>query len=177
MQIKALALSTAVLALAGCASPTAYQPAADNGANGGANGYADQRLAENRYRVTFQGNSATKRETVENYLLLRSAEVTKAAGFAWFAFDDRDTKAKTTYHTEFGEPGFGPGFGWYRHSWRHNPWDPFWGDQAEAVPSTRYQAYAEIIMLTPEQAKSDPHALQASDVIARLGPGAVTAPH
>jgi hypothetical protein len=172
MNIKALAISTAMLALAGCASPTAYQPATDNGANG----YADQRLAQNRYRVTFQGNSLTKREAVENYLLLRSAEVTRGAGYAWFEFDDRDTKAKTTYHSEFGEPGFGPGFGWYRHSWRHNPWDPFWAGSAEAVPRTRYEAYAEIIMLTPEQAKSDPHALQASDVIARLGPGAVTPP-
>jgi hypothetical protein len=169
MDIKALALSAAVLALAGCASPTAYQPAGDTGANG----YADQRLAENRYRVTFQGNSLTKRETVENYLLLRSAEVTHAAGYAWFEFDDRDTKAKTTYHSDFAGPGFGPRFGWYRHSWRYNPWDPFWAGASDAMPTTRYEAYAEIIMLTPDQAKSDPHALQASDVIARLGPGAV----
>jgi len=170
MDIKALAISAAVFALAGCASPTAYQPAT----NEGANGYADQRLAENRYRVTFQGNSLTKRETVENYLLLRSAEVTRAAGYAWFEFDDRDTKAKTTYHTEFADPWFGgPRFGgWYHHSWRHNPWDPFWADSTEAVPSTRYEAYAEIILLTLEQAKNDPHALQVSDVIARLGPAA-----
>ena len=173
MNIKALALSSALMALAGCASPTAYQPAGDSGANG----YADQRLAENRYRVTFQGNSLTKRETVENYLLLRSAEVTRDAGFAWFEFDDRDTKAKTTYHTDFADPWFGrPGFGWYRHSWRYNPWDPFWADQSEAVPITRYQAYAEIIMLTPEQAKADPHALQASDVIARLAAAAAPPP-
>jgi hypothetical protein len=173
MNIKALALSGAVLALAGCASPTAYQPAAE----GGANGYADQRLAENRYRVTFQGNSLTKRETVENYLLLRSAEVTRDAGYARFEFDDRDTKTKTTYHSDFADPWFERrGFGWYRHSWPHNPWDPFWNEGLEARPSTRYEAYAEIVMLTPEQAKNDPHALQASDVIARLGPAAVTPP-
>jgi hypothetical protein len=173
MNIKALAMSAVALALAGCATPTAYQRAGDNGTYG----YADQRLAENRYRVTFQGNSLTKRETVENYLMLRSAEVTRDAGFAWFEFDDRDTKAKTTYHTEFGDPGFGPHYGWYRHSWRHNPWDPFWGDAGEAVPTTRYEAYAEIVMLTPDQAKNDPHALQASDVIARLGPSAAPPTH
>ena len=59
--------------------------------------------------MTFRGNSATRRETVENFLLLRSAEVTRDAGYAWFAFDTRDTEAKTTYHTDFaGWPGWGP---------------------------------------------------------------------
>jgi hypothetical protein len=164
MRFKYLVLPL-LLALAGCVHPATYGPVADGGT-----GYSDERLAENRYRVTFVGNSATKRATVENYLLLRSAEVTRNAGYAWFAFDTRSTEAKTTYHTDFDDyPGWGPGFGWYWRSWAYDPWDPYWR-HATAIPSTRYEAYAEIILLTPDQAKQDPHALQASDVIARLTP-------
>ncbi|MEI9996195.1 MAG: hypothetical protein WDM91_16485 [Rhizomicrobium sp.] len=175
MLFKHLALSAAIVVLAGCVSPSTYHPAqSDRGT-----GYSDQRLAENRYRVTFTGNSQTRRDVVENYLLLRAAEVTRDAGYGWFAFDNRDTEAKTTYHTDFAGypgwgPGWGPGFGWYRHSWRYDPWDPFW--QNTTFPTTRYEAYAEIVLLTPEQAHQDPHALQASDVIARLGPAAVPPP-
>ena len=173
MNFKLLAVSLVFLGLAGCVSPTTYKPAE----NDRATGYSDQRLADNRFRVTFTGNSVTRRQTVENFLLLRSAEVTRDAGFAWFVFDDRNTEAKTTYHTDFAGlpgwgPGFGPGFGWYWHSWRRDPWDPYWGGGAEAIPSTRYEAYAEIILLTPEQAKAESHALNAADVIARLSPTA-----
>ncbi len=173
MTFSRLAVPLAFLALAACATPAPYQPAAtEHGA-----GYSDARLAANRYRVTFTGNSVTRRETVENFLLLRSAEVTRDAGYAWFEFDTRETEAKTTYHTDFaGYPGFGPGFGFYWHSWRYDPWDPYWGRGGDAFPTTRYEAYAEIILLTPEQAKGDAHALQASDVIARLGPAAAPPP-
>ena len=171
MTFNRLVLLLLLPVLSACASPTTYMPATDDHGTG----YTDQRLAENRYRVTFTGNSLTRREMVENFLLLRAAEVTRDAGYAWFAFDTRDTEAKTTYHTDFDPyPGWGPGFGWYRHSWRYDPWDPYWDNTAR--PSTRYEAYAEIILLTPEQAKSDPHALQASDVIARLGPQAAPPP-
>ena len=176
MHFKMLILSgAAVLALAGCATSTSYHPA--DGPRG--TGYSDERLADNRFRVTFTGNSATRRETVENFLMLRAAEVTQKAGFDWFVFDSRDTEAKTTYHTDFvGGPGWGPGFGrrfgWYRHNWAYDPWDPYW--QTSAFPTTRYQAYAEIVLLTPEQAKADPHALRAGDVIARLGPAAAPPP-
>ncbi len=170
MKFNYLACTAMVLALAGCATGPVYAPA--QGTRG--TGYTDQRLGDNRYRVTFQGNSGTRRDTVENFLLLRSAEVTENAGYHWFAFDQRDTEAKTTYITAFGGyPLWGPrwrGFGWYHRSWLYDPWDPFWGDNP--IPRTRYEAYAEIVVLTPEQAKDDPHALNAADVIARLRPPA-----
>ncbi|HEY4942091.1 MAG TPA: hypothetical protein VII56_11755 [Rhizomicrobium sp.] len=169
MTFKHLAAALALLALAGCALPSPYQPAQ----NDHATGYSDQRLADNRFRVSFNGNSVTRRPTVENFLLLRAAEVTRDAGYAWFVFDTRNTEAKTTYHTAFaGYPG---AFGWYWHSWPYDPWDPYWAG-GESMPTTRYEATAEIVLLTPDQAKADPHALQASDVIARLGPAAAPAP-
>jgi len=165
MNFKQVAILSALLALAGCTSPAVYRPADSEHHSG----YSDKRLADNRYRVTFSGNSATRRETVEDYLLLRAAEVTRDAGYSWFVFDNRETETKTSYHTEFaGWPGWSPGFGGYWHSWA---FDPF-GRDAMTVPMTRYEAYAEIVLLTPEQAKADAHALRADDVIARLGPSA-----
>jgi hypothetical protein len=170
MHFKHVMISLALLVMAACTTPTAYAPAGDHGP-----GYSDQRLAENRYRVRFVGNSSTRRETVEDYLMLRAAEVTRDAGYAWFEFDTRSTEAKTTYHTDFDAyPGWGPGFGWYWHSWAYDPWDPYW--HSTAFPTTSYEAYAEIILLTPEQGKGNAHALQAADVIARLGPKAAPPP-
>lgn len=168
--IKWLAAGLA-LALAGCASPTPFQPRLQ----GQLTGYTDFELAPNRYRVTFDGNSATPRTTVESYLLLRAAEVARAAGYNHFMFDTRNTRANTTYHAMPSlppDPWFGPP--WYG---RYYPYWGGWGfayqPAMDVVASTRYQAYAEIVLLTPEQAAKEPRAIDAGAVISRLGPGAV----
>ena len=44
-----------LLALAGCATPAPYAPRGP----GQATGYTDRQLADNRWRVTFTGNSVT----------------------------------------------------------------------------------------------------------------------
>ena len=71
-----------VLLLAGCAVPTPYQPATKG------YGYSEQQLESNRYRVTFSGNSVTPRDTVQNYLLYRAAEVTRESGHDYFTVVD-----------------------------------------------------------------------------------------
>ncbi len=47
-------------------------------------GYSEERLDQNKFRVTFRGNSLTPRETVEDYLLYRAAELTLQNGFTHF---------------------------------------------------------------------------------------------
>ncbi|MGA7673488.1 MAG: hypothetical protein WCA78_00405 [Rhizomicrobium sp.] len=163
-----LTLAAAALVLAGCETAATYQPSKEPGAVG----YSDEQLAGNRYRVTFTGNSATRRETVEDYLLLRSAEVTLKAGYRYFLFDTRDTKTKTTYHSDFaGWPGW-PGRGWYWHSWPYGP--P--GADMDSFPVTRYEAYAEIVLLSDDQAKSEPRAVNAQEVLDHIGPEAKPKP-
>lgn len=161
--------AAAYLALAGCTTgPAAYAPKTDETSTG----YTDEQLTSNRYRVTFTGNSVTARETVENYLLLRSAEVTLAAGFDYFLFDTRSTKSRTTYLSSFtGWPGWG-GYGSYWHSWA---WGPPYGPgpfdmDATSRPITRFQAYAEIVLLTDAQAKSEPRAINANEIVNHLRP-------
>jgi hypothetical protein len=169
MPLKMLALLAFALT-AGCAEEPAYfGPAGPDHPTG----YTDQQIDQNRFRVSYQGNSATPRTTVENFLLLRSAQVALQAGYPYFAFDTRDTKSKTTYFSSFtGWPGWrGYGrYGWY--GWGAPPFD----QDATSVPITRYEAYAEIILLTDVQGKADPRALDAKSVIAHLGPLAVPPP-
>ena len=71
---RAFPLLLAAGLLAGCMTPTPYAPRTE----GQRTGYTDRALTQTRYRVTFTGNSITPRDTVENYLLLRAAEVTLA---------------------------------------------------------------------------------------------------
>jgi hypothetical protein len=108
---------------------------------------------------------------VEDYLLLRSAEVTFKAGYHYFLFDTRDTKTKTTYHSDFnGWPGW-LGYGWYWHSWPYGP-----EQQVDSFPVTRYEAYAEIVLLTDDQAKNEPRAVNAQEVLDHIGPEAKPKP-
>lgn len=150
------------LVLAACATEAPYGPKA----LGQSYGYTDQRLGENRYRVTYTGSTATSRETVENYLLRRAAEVTLDSGYDYFVFDIRDTKRDTRYYDDFvGWPGWRGGLYW--HSWAFGP--PF-PEETEIRAVTRFKAYSEIVMLKGAQAASEPRALNARDVIARLSP-------
>ena len=173
---RAFPLALAAALLAGCMGPSPYAPRLE----GQQTGYTDASLTQNRYRVTFTGNSATPRETVESYLLLRAAEVTRAAGYSSFVFDTRNTKANHSYQTvPYGPPdpfwgrrglGYGGGFG-YWGGWGF-PYDPM----VDVVVRTNYDAYAEIVLLTPEQAAKEPRALNANEVITRIGPEAAAKP-
>jgi hypothetical protein len=71
--LKALPL----LLLTACA--TNYQPVSGTG------GFSETRLAPNVFRVEFRGNAYTDSGRVEDFAMLRAAEVTLASGFRYFA--------------------------------------------------------------------------------------------
>jgi hypothetical protein len=179
---RTLPLTLVAGLLAGCMSPSPYGPRLQ----GQATGYTDRALTDNRYRVTFTGNTVTPRETVESYLLLRAAEVARAAGYANFVFDTRNTKANHTVTAipDGPRPYWRGGFGGWGRRGGFGYWGGYggWGgygfgyDPAvDIVVRTNYQAYAEIVLLTPEQAAKEPRALNAADVIAHIGPEAAAA--
>ena len=88
----AFAVSMALAAgLAACTTATPYQPNIPGQATSG--GYSEIRVEPDRWRVSFQGNTLTSRETVEAYLLFRSAELTVQQGYDWFEMVDRHTSA------------------------------------------------------------------------------------
>lgn len=158
------------LVLAGCATPAPYAPRGP----GQATGYTDRQIADNRWRITFTGNSVTPREMVENDLLLRSAEVTLASGHTHFLFDTRDTKAQTRYDAFPTGPAYGPGFG-YGYGFGYWRFHPYWGyspfaPDVEIVSSTKYEAFAEIVVLNADQAAHEPRAVDARAVISHVAP-------
>jgi len=85
-----VAAALGAAALGACVTATPYQPLGARG-TGASGGFADVRLAADRYRVTFAGNSMTSRERVETYLLYRAAELTAERGYDGFTIVDRAT--------------------------------------------------------------------------------------
>jgi hypothetical protein len=173
---RALVLTFAAGLLAGCMTPTPYAARTE----GQQTGYTDRALTQTRYRITFTGNTVTPRETVESYLLLRGAEVTKAAGYSSFVFDTRNTETNKSYQTIPSGPT-GPYFGggWGRRGgfgyW--GGWGVAYDPQVDIVTRTNYEAYAEIVLLTPDQAAKEPRAVNANEVISHIGPDAVPKPN
>ncbi len=186
MMVKNLAIAALVLAagLAGCATPTPYQPrlAGKSSSDGG---FAEQRIDADRWRVTFAGNSLTSRETVESYLLYRAAELTLQQNRDWFSVVNRNTDKQSRTYVEpdpFYSPWRGPGFGYWRPSWRFHGagygwrgWDPFlgdpfWADRMDVRTVDRFEASAEIVMHAGAKPADDPSAFDARGVSENLGP-------
>jgi hypothetical protein len=163
------------LSIAACASPTPYQPLERRGAASG--GYSEQRIEDNRFRVTFSGNQFTRRDRVENYLLYRAAELTLQAGYDGFTIVQRDTERDVD--TRVVPSGFGPGaYGYWRPYWRYygrfgwrhwDPWfgDPFWADTMDVRTVERYEASAEIVMFRGRR-PDDPRSFDARQVMDNL---------
>ena len=165
-------LILSLLVLAGCATPAPYAPRGP----GQPTGYTDRQISDNRWRVTFTGNSVTPRETVENDLLLRAAEVTLATGHSHFLFDTRDTQAQTRYSAFptgpdagfYGGYGYGYGYGFWRF---HPRWGyGAFGPDVDIVSSTKFESYAEIVVLNDADAAREPRAVDARAVLAHLTP-------
>jgi hypothetical protein len=152
------------LVLAGCATSTPYAPA-DNGGDG----YSSVQIEDDRFRVTFEGNASTSRETVESYLLYRAAEITKANGGDYFLVVSRDTERTDEYRTT----GFGDPF--YRDPFFYPYAGFYYGRGFGTMSSTtrelpEYSAQAEIIVREGETPDDNPHAFDADEIINYLGP-------
>lgn len=158
---RALAAGLALAVLGGCAAPatTPYRAAQDERDEG----YREQRVEANRFRVSFTGNSATSREAVENYMLLRTAELTVAQGYDYFVLDTSDTEAQTYYLQSLSSYG---------------PLDPFYGcvwprtgfALSSTMPITIYKAQAYVVMFKGQKPPLELTAFDARDVQRSLAP-------
>ena len=148
-------LALVSLLLAGCTQPTPYQPATDGF------GYAEQRIERDRYRVSFAGNWVTARDTVQNYLLYRAAELTRETGHDHFTIVDRDLERSTFYHgTGFTHFGGGRSRG-----------DSVGGlgtTTYTARPIDSYAAFADIVVAGGPKPEGNVSAYDAQDVISQL---------
>jgi hypothetical protein len=163
MQTKSrLLASILTLTLVACVTATPYQPARNG------EGYSEQKIESNRYRVTFSGNASTPRQTVESYLLYRAAEVTMANGYDYFVLADQTTETQTSYTQTFS--GFDD-FGWYS-------WHPRFGVGATvgtSTPRTEYEGQVNIVMFKGRKPNTEVKAFDAREVKANLEPQIVRA--
>jgi hypothetical protein len=180
--------ASAALLVGACATETTYRPATGQGFS--RSGYSDRQIENNRFMVSFAGNSVTPRETVERYLLFRAAELTLQNGDDYFVMVDRDTDLQQRTYSRpglgwggFGGPwggwggywgpswryfggGFGPGFGW-------SPWfgGGFGGwNNIDIDTIQRYEAIAEIRTGRGPVPRDNVRAFSAREVVDRLGP-------
>lgn len=156
-QVAALACAASLVA---CVSVTPYQQA-DKGY-----GYSEQRIENNRFRVSFSGNSDTPKQTVETYLLFRAAELTLKSGYDYFVFASDSTDASTRYLQSFD--GFYGGLGPYY--W--GPRSAFGGGfgTSTSTPITQYVAQANVVMFAGKKPEADVHAFDARQVRSNLEP-------
>jgi hypothetical protein len=99
------------LLLAGCAStPTVYQASTGPGVAG----FSEYRIEPGRYRVTFVGAPGAPAAQVNDYALLRAAELALRDGYDWFRVSDRFTEGRGDPNGSRLSLGVGGGnYGWH----------------------------------------------------------------
>lgn len=144
--------------LAACATATPYQPLTKG------QGYAEQKIEGGRYRISFAGNDLTPRQTVENYLLYRAAELTLQQGQDYFLMVEPSTEAQTTYTQHVNVLGSYGRYGWYPRSYLGA------GLGASSAGSTEYEAQAYVLMRSGKKPEGDARAFDAREVKQNLEP-------
>lgn len=97
--MKRLIAAFALLALSACAgAPTVYGPAIASNEMG----YREQRLENDRYRISFRANSDLKPPQVEDLAMRRAAEIATQNGAQWFTVVTRSTDLVSGGQTNSG---------------------------------------------------------------------------
>lgn len=102
--IRTLFFAAAAFGLAACASAPTYAPAATpNGA-----GYSETQIEGNRYFVTYRAAGGADAALLQDYALLRAADITLERGASWFWVDRRNVDASSSRSSG---PSLGVGIG------------------------------------------------------------------
>ena len=163
MMLRVLSGLILVLVLSGCvAEPTPYQPKADG------TGYSQQQIDAQTWRVQFVGNIDTPRETVENYLLYRSAEIMLFRGYDKFVMLEKDVER----NVEYWGTGYYPHFGFglhhgHHHGHHHGLW--YYGPTRYS-PLVSYSAAATIRIYTGGPPPANAPVYDAQEIVQQLGP-------
>ena len=157
--MRALSTLALVLVLIGCAgTPTPYQPKVDRA------GYSQQQLDSQTWRVQFAGNINTPRETVENYLLYRSAEIMLFGGHDKFVMLEKDIERIVNYRGTGYYPHFGYGL---RHGHHHGL--GYYGP-VNYSPVVSYRGTATIRIYSGGPPPNNAPIYDAQEIVQQLGP-------
>lgn len=141
---------TVALAFAACQTPTPYQPAVAG------HGYWEEQTGDDTYRVVFAGNAVTPFDIVEDYLILRSAELAIENGYDRFFFlqsriDELPARDRRERETCAYSPYFYPYF-------------PYVVEDG----SSQYTATAHISLTQDDTGPDGKPTIRAMDVVAGL---------
>lgn len=166
--LRTLTALVMLTTLAACVHPTPYKEAA----NDTGNGYTTQQIESNRFRISFKGNSETARQTVDSYMLYRSAEVAVQNGFDYFVVDNKAVDKNTAYENYGDTLAWGWGGGW---GFRRGP--GFAGpDTTYTQPINSYDAIADIVLFHGTKPANQPDAYDARAVLNAIGPTIIRPP-
>lgn len=160
---RLLLAASLILLLAACAKPTPYQPAIDG------YGFTEQRIEDNRYRITFHGNSVTSQQVVEDYMLYRAAELTREQGYDFFEIADKETDKDTRYLATYVDPFPPYYYGYYGRRFYPYPVGPSIRTGTYR-PIVQYSVQANIVLYRGKKPPENVEAYDARDVIQRLRP-------
>jgi len=108
--LRKLAFVAAAFALAACASTPTYTPAP----YANAAGYSETQIETNRYFVTYRAPGAADAALIQDYALLRAADLTLQNNREWFWVDRRSLDEQGNS----GGPRIGVGVGGGRYGGR-----------------------------------------------------------
>ena len=159
---RILLAAACCLSLAACVTPTHYQPVT----KAGGVGFSELRIEPGRYRITFQGGAGAPEVQVQDYALLRAADLALADGYDWFRVVDRSIR-----QTGYGGASIGLGVGGASFG-RHTATGV--GVSAGGIPLSggpELQASLEVLMGKGPR-PSGPDVYDARAVRASIGPRA-----
>jgi hypothetical protein len=89
-------IALTLVGLLSTACVTGYQSKGFNG------GFQDTQLAPDVFRVSFSGNSLTSNDRVQDFAMLRAAELTLANDSQYFAVISSEDQSRTDTHMTYG---------------------------------------------------------------------------
>ena len=150
--------SLSILAACATAVGTAYAPADSKGY-----GFTETRIEADRWRVVFAGDGATPPDVVEDFALLRAAELAVENGYDWFRVVGRSLDAE-----DKGGVGIGAGVGTGSYGRRGGVGVGVGGDLGTVGARRFYTSRIEVLMGAGD-APEEPDVYDAREVIETIG--------
>ena len=163
------AIVLATLLVAACSTPpTPFQP----GKPLNTYGYSQEQIDLDTWRISFSGNSATDRGTVEDYMLYRAAEITVDTGNDGFVILQDSVEKDTAYRGTTSYP-YSPFFyGGFAYGGYRRPYYGGFGagyGYTNLTPINSYTAYARIRVFSDVAPEGVGQAYDANAILRVLG--------